>query len=63
MAEAHEKAEWQRTAGLMALIVNLVRNPKKSKPATPADFNPYHAKPKAVVKAPLSILKEVFVKE
>ena len=63
MAEAREKAEWQRTAGLMALVVNLVRNPKKSKPAVPADFNPYHAKPKAVVKAPLSILKEVFVKQ
>lgn len=45
----------------MALVVNLVRNPKKSKPATPADFNPYNTKPKAVVKAPLSILKEVFV--
>ena len=47
----------------MALIVNLVRNPKKSKPARAADFNPYKVKPKVMVKAPLSILKEVFVKE
>jgi len=46
----------------MALIVNLVRNPKKSKPARSSDFNPYTVKPKAVVKAPLSVLKEVFVK-
>ena len=62
MAEARERAEWQRTASLMALAVNLVRNPKKSKPAKPADFNPYCGKPKAVVKAPLSILRDVFVK-
>lgn len=62
MAEAREKAEWQRMASLMALVVNLVRNPKRSKPAVPADFNPYHRKAKAPVKAPLSILKEVFVK-
>ena len=47
----------------MALVVNLVRDPKKSKPAKPADFNPYTVKPKAVVKVPLSVLRDVFCKE
>jgi len=46
----------------MTLIVNLVRNPKKSKPAKSSNFNPYYVKPKTIVKAPLSILKEVFVR-
>lgn len=46
----------------MALVVNLVRNPKKSKPAKPADFNPYCIKPKTVIKAPLTVLRDVFVK-
>ncbi len=46
----------------MALMVNLVRNPKKTKPAKPADFNPYIIKPKMVIKAPLTVLRDVFVK-
>jgi len=62
LADARGKFEWEQTAGLMALIVNLVRNPKKSKPAKSTDFNPYAVKPKAIVKVPLSVLKEVFVK-
>ncbi|WP_176014453.1 hypothetical protein [Victivallis sp. Marseille-Q1083] len=44
----------------MALVVNLVRNPKKSKPAKSADFNPYCIKPKTVIKAPLTVLRDVF---
>ena len=62
MAEAKGKLEWQQTSSLMALIVNLVRNPKKSKPVKPADFNPYHIKAKPKIKVPLSILKDVFCK-
>ncbi len=46
----------------MALVVNLVRDPKKSKPAKSSDFNPYNRKSKPVIKVPLSFLKEVFVK-
>jgi len=46
----------------MALVVNIVRDPKKSKPVKSSDFNPYYVKPKTVVKVPLSVLKDVFVK-
>ena len=63
MAEARERAEWQRTASLMALAVNLVRNPKKSKPAKPADFNPYFRKVSPITKVPLEILRDAFIKE
>lgn len=62
MADSRGRSEWERTAALMALVANLVRDPKKSKPAKVSDFNPYDAKAKPIVKAPLSILKEVFVK-
>ncbi len=35
------KADWQRTASLMALLANCHRNPKKSKPYKPSDFYPF----------------------
>ena len=63
MAEARGCFEWEQTSSLMALIVNLVRNPTKSKPAKSADFNPYRHTPKPITKVPLTILRDVFVKE
>lgn len=36
----------------MALIVNLMRDPKKNKPVKAEDFNPYTVKEKAFLKAP-----------
>ena len=63
MADARGKFEWEQTASLMALIVNLVRDPKKSKPAKPEAFNPYAQKEQKITKAPLSILKDVFVRD
>ena len=63
MADARGQSEWEQTASLMALIVNLVRDPKKSKPAKPDVFNPYAQKEQKNLKAPLSILKDVFVRK
>lgn len=63
LAEARGRFEWEQTSALMALVVNLVRDPKKSKPAKATDFNPYYVKPKTVVKVPLSVLRDVFVKK
>ena len=63
MADARGQSEWEQTASLMALIVNLVRDPKKSKPANPEIFNPYSPRVQKKTKAPLSILKDVFVKK
>jgi hypothetical protein len=63
MAEAKANFEWEQTSSLMALICNIVRDPKKSKPITSDAFNPY-AKTKAkakIPKVPITILKDVFV--
>lgn len=46
----------------MALIVNLMRDPKKNKPVKAEDFNPYTVKEKTFLKAPLSVLRDVFIK-
>ena len=51
LADARGRFEWEQTASLMALIVNLMR-----------DFNPYTVKEKASLKAPLSVLRDVFIK-
>jgi hypothetical protein len=61
MAEGRGKMEWGQTSCLMALVANILRDPKKGKISTPADFNPYFQNRKPV-KAPLSILRDVFCK-
>ena len=45
MADARSRAEWWRASELMALIVNVNRDPKKS-PIKAAKFNPFAEKPK-----------------
>ena len=59
MADARGQMEWEQTASLMALIVNLVRDPKKSKPAKPDAFNPYAQKVQKITKTHLSGLTAV----
>ena len=63
LADARGRFEWEQTASLMALIVNLMRDPKKNKAVKAEDFNPYTVKEKAFLKAPLSVLRDVFVKK
>ena len=51
---------------LMALAVNLMRDPKKGKAASPADFNPFAPRPPVPVlkgKEMLAALKAAFIKE
>ena len=61
MTEARGRFEWGQTASLLAMIVNILRDPKKTKAVKPADFNPYNVKPKA--KVPVSILRDIWCKE
>jgi hypothetical protein len=42
--ELRDRMEWNRVSALMALLCNINRDPKKSKTAIPADFNPYTQK-------------------
>lgn len=57
MVEGRGKFEWSRTASLMALAVNLMRDPRKGKAASPTDFNPF------AQKAPKPILRGDEMKE
>lgn len=49
----------------MALIVNLLRDPKKSKSVKAEDFNPYRVRTRDlfIPNVPLSVLKDVFIKK
>lgn len=58
--------EWNQTSMLLAMIANIMRDPKKGKPAKPEDFNPYARKvsdKKPIPVVPLSVLKDIFVKD
>lgn len=63
MAEGRGKMEWGQTSCLMALIANIMRDPKKSKSVKPSEFNPYLQKNLPVMKAPVSILRDIWCKK
>lgn len=44
MAEAKSEFEWTLVSHQMALAANAARDPKKTKPFKPSDFNPYAEK-------------------
>ncbi|MGN0847876.1 MAG: hypothetical protein ACI4RA_10900 [Kiritimatiellia bacterium] len=65
MVEGRGKFEWNQTASLMALAVNLMRDPRKGKGVGPNDFNPFAPRPAIPVlkgKEMLSALKAAFIK-
>ena len=66
MVEGKGKFDWAQTSSLMALAVNLMRDPRKGKAVSPADFNPF-APPKPIPvlkgKEMLSALKAAFIKK
>ena len=61
MAEAKSKESWAHTSTVLALIANVNRDPKKSRPFKPADFNPHTERAVKIKTSDLSILKKVFV--
>ena len=49
MAEGRDRQVWGHTSCLLALTWNVHRDPKKGRPRTPADFNPYRpTRPKGI---------------
>ena len=65
MAEARQRDEWSRTSSVMALVANTQRNPKKTRPFRPCDFDPFARaadKRTQVIPAPVSVLKDVFIR-
>lgn len=66
MAEGRGRLEWGQTAALLALLANAHRDPRKGRPLTPADFDPYarrgrKGRERADFKGDIGILKAVFV--
>lgn len=63
MAEARSKDAWARTSAVMALLANLHRDPKKTRPFRPIDFDPYAVRDKhdeAIVVEDMAVLRQAF---
>lgn len=62
MAEGRSRDAWWHTSHLMCLVANANRDPKKTRPFKPADFDPHLRKKEPVVaKVGIDVLKQVFV--
>jgi hypothetical protein len=62
MAEAKSRDNWNHTSSILALIINVNRNPKKQRAVKPNELNPHEQKVRAILRGKdLRILKDVFV--
>ena len=63
MAEAKGRTAWGHTSAILALVANVNRDPKKGKPFTPADFNPFELRKRKgpLPKADIKLLKRLWV--
>ena len=60
MAEQRQRDEWARVSSIMALIANTQRSAKHQRAFRPSDFDPF-ARQGGVMKADVSVLKELFI--
>jgi len=63
MAEARERSEWARMSALLALTANAHRDPKKSRPFKPGDFDPFASASKTETVNDKEALKALFMKK
>ncbi|MBM3982765.1 MAG: hypothetical protein FJ304_21340 [Planctomycetes bacterium] len=62
MAEARSRHQWAHTSAVLALLANANRDPKKTRPFRPGDFNPHlRRKEPIAAKVGIAVLKQVFV--
>ena len=62
MAESRSKDNWNHTSAVLALIINVNRDPKKHGAVSPKELNPHEKKVKTILKGKeLRILKDVFI--
>jgi hypothetical protein len=65
MADAKQTDDWNHTAALLAMAVNMYRDPKKTRPFRPGDFHPATKRTQRSQeprpKVDITILKTVFV--
>ena len=64
MAEERGRFEWNQTSSMIAVVINMMRDPKKSKAVTPDMFNPFAKKrnKQSAKKVPITVLRDLFVK-
>jgi len=63
MAEARGREGWAHTSAILALIANVNRDPKKTRPFKPSDFDPYSAKDRrdeAIEVKDMAVLRDAF---
>lgn len=64
MAKARQSESWNHTASILAMLVNVNRDSKRSRPAKPSEFHPLHGRRGGGIpldKGNLKILKRIFV--
>ena len=64
MADTKQNEDWNHTAAILAILANAHRDPKKTRPAKPADFHPYTKRTAPIEPPPkvdITVLKAVFV--
>ena len=65
MADARGREGWAHTSAILALIANVNRDPKKTRPFKPSDFDPYSAKDRredAIEVKDMDVLKSAFLR-
>ena len=64
MSEGKSRENWQHTSAILCLIANVNRDPKKSRPYRPSDFNPYESRKYSdavvVTKDNIDVLRNAF---
>jgi len=63
MAEARGRDDWAHTSAILALIANVNRDPKKTRPYKPTDFDPYSKdkRDEAIEVTDMAVLKDAFL--
>jgi hypothetical protein len=60
MLEGRQRHDWSIASSCLSVIANLHRDPKRTRPFKPSDFDPF-AKRQRPITVPVSVLKDVFI--
>jgi len=63
MLDGKQRHDWSIASSIMAVIANTNRDPKRSRPIKPSDFDPFakQSRSSAPLKVDVSVLKDVFI--
>ena len=60
MAEGRLKDEWARMSALLAMTANCHRDPRRRRPYTPSDFDPFAKRPQPL-RVTAKTLRDIFM--